>query len=102
MIVTCVHIHIKPDFIDRFVEVTTDNHNESIKEPGNLRFDLLQQTEDPCRFMLYEAYESEVAAGAHKNTTHYLKWRDAVSDMMAEPRAGVRYNIVHPKDKSKW
>jgi len=102
MIVTCVHIHVKSDDINRFVHVTTANHNESIKEPGNLRFDLLRQTEDPCRFMLYEAYESEEAAAAHKNTAHYLKWRDAVSDMMAEPRTGVRYNIIHPNDKSKW
>jgi len=102
MIVTCVHIHVKPDDINRFVDVTTANRSESIKEPGNLRFDLLQQTEDHCRFMLYEAYESEEAAAAHKNTAHYLKWRDTVSDMMAEPRTGVRYSILHPNDKSKW
>jgi autoinducer 2-degrading protein len=85
-----------------FSNLTTTNSNESIKEPGNLRFDLLRQTEDPFRFMLYEAYESEEAAAAHKNTVHYLKWRDDVSDMMAEPRTGVRYNIIHPNDKSKW
>jgi (4S)-4-hydroxy-5-phosphonooxypentane-2,3-dione isomerase len=102
MIVTCVHIHVNNEDINRFVDVTTANHRDSIKEPGNLRFDFLQQTEDPCRFMLYEAYESEEAAAAHKNTAHYLKWRDAVSDMMAEPRTGVRYNILHPNDKSKW
>jgi autoinducer 2-degrading protein len=102
MIVTCVHIHVKPDVISRFIEVTTSNHYESVKEPGNLRFDLVQQEDDPCRFMLYEAYESEESAAAHKNTAHYLKWRDTVSDMMAEPRMGVRYSIIQPKDKSKW
>jgi autoinducer 2-degrading protein len=102
MIVTCVHIHIKSDVIASFVEVTTVNHNESIKEPGNLRFDLLQQTDDPSRFMLYEAYESEEAASAHKNTAHYNRWRNAVGDMMTEPRFGVRYYIIQPNDKSKW
>ena len=102
MIVTCVHIHVNPDVINSFVDVTTANHNESIKEPGNLRFDLVQQSDDPCRFMLYEAYESEEAAAAHKTTVHYFKWRDAVSDMMVEPRLGVKYNIIQPNDRSKW
>jgi (4S)-4-hydroxy-5-phosphonooxypentane-2,3-dione isomerase len=102
MIVTCVFIHVRSDMTDRFIEVTTTNHEESVKEPGNLRFDLVQQADDPCRFMLYEAYESDEAASAHKNTAHYLKWRDTVNDMMAEPRAGVRYNIIQPNDKSKW
>jgi len=102
MIVTCVHIHVKPDDINRFVDVTSENHSESIKEPGNLRFDLLQQTEDPCRFMLYEAYESEEAAANHKNTVHYATWRDTVSDWMAGPRKGIKYNIVAPSDKAEW
>jgi (4S)-4-hydroxy-5-phosphonooxypentane-2,3-dione isomerase len=102
MIVTCVHVHVKPDEISGFIEVTTSNHEGSIKEPGNLRFDLIQQTDDPGRFMLYEAYESEEAAAAHKNTAHYLKWRDAVGDMMVEPRKGIRYKIIQPNDKSKW
>ena len=102
MIVTCVHIHVKPDVINSFVEVTTVNHNESIKEPGNLRFDLVRQSDDRCRFMLYEAYESEEAAAAHKTTAHYLKWRETVSDMMVGPRIGVKYNIIQPNDRSKW
>jgi autoinducer 2-degrading protein len=102
MIVTCVYIHVKHDVINRFVEITTANHLKSVEEPGNLSFDLIQKADDPDRFMLYEAYESEEAAAAHKNTEHYLKWRDLVSDMMAEPRAGVRYNIIQPADKSKW
>jgi autoinducer 2-degrading protein len=102
MIVICVHIRVKADIITRFVEETTVNHKESIREPGNLRFDIVQQTDDPCRFMLYEAYDSDEAAIAHKNTAHYNRWRDAVSEMMAEPRIGIRYNIVQPNDKSKW
>lgn len=102
MIVTCVYVHVRPESISRFIDVTTANHYESVKEPGNLRFDLVQQSDDPGRFMLYEAYESEESAAAHKNTEHYNKWRITVSEMMAEQRVGVRYNIIQPNDKSKW
>lgn len=102
MIVTCVHLNVKPDSVKSFIDVTVANHLESVKEPGNLRFDFIQQTDDPNRFMLYEAYESEEAAAAHKNTPHYIRWRDAVKDYMAEPRQGVRYNIIEPNPKSKW
>lgn len=102
MIVTCVYVHVKPDAVEQFIEATTANHLGSVREPGNLRFDLLQQSDDPSRFMVYEAYESEEAAAAHKNTAHYLRWRDAVQDMMAEPRQGVRYNILQPADRSEW
>jgi (4S)-4-hydroxy-5-phosphonooxypentane-2,3-dione isomerase len=102
MIVTCVYVHIKPGMVDGFVNATVTNHKESVKEPGNLRFDLIQQAEDPCKFMIYEAYESEAAAIDHKNTPHYLKWRDSVKDYMAEPRHGVKYNIITPKDRTKW
>lgn len=102
MIVTCVYVHVKPDVVDQFIEATTANHRESVKEPGNLRFDLLQEDGDPNRFMIYEAYESAEAAAAHKNTAHYLAWRDAVQDFMAEPRKGVRYSILEPKDPNQW
>lgn len=102
MIVTCVHVHVKADRIDDFKKVTLLNHAESVKEPGNLRFDLIQNATEPDRFMLYEAYESEVAAAAHKNTAHYAAWRDIVADWMATPRQGVKYNIVAPLDKSLW
>jgi autoinducer 2-degrading protein len=102
MIVTCVYIHVKPDSVDKFIEATTANHIESVKELGNLRFDLIQQADDACWFMLYEAYESEKPAVAHKNTCHYLKWRDTVKDIMAEPRVGVKYNIIEPHDKTRW
>jgi autoinducer 2-degrading protein len=70
MIVTCVYVHVKPDVIEAFMDATLANHLESVKEPGNLRFDFIRQADDPCRFMLYEAYESEEAAAAHKMTTH--------------------------------
>jgi autoinducer 2-degrading protein len=97
MIVTCVHFHVNPESVGRFIEVSTANHMEAVREPGNIRFDFIQQADDPSRFMLYEAYESEEAAAAHKNTPHYMAWRDAVKDMMVEPRHGVKYNILMPK-----
>ena len=102
MIVTCVYVNVKPEAVKRFIAATVENQHNSIKEPGNLRFDLIQQMDDPCRFMIYEAYESEDSAANHKVTSHYLKWRDAVKDYMAEPRQGTRYNIVIPSDRTKW
>ncbi|MCX6329199.1 MAG: antibiotic biosynthesis monooxygenase [Bacteroidia bacterium] len=96
MIVTCVHVHVKPESVQEFIKASTANHLASVKEPGNLRFDFVQQADDPCRFMIYEAYESDEAAAAHKNTPHYLQWRDTVQTMMAEPRKGVKYNILQP------
>ena len=102
MIVTCVHVHVKPEAVAEFIKASTANHKGSVKEPGNLRFDFVQQADDPCRFMLYEAYESEEAVAAHKATAHYLKWRDTVQEMMAEPRKAVKYNILQPSDRRKW
>jgi len=93
---------VKPEKLKEFIAVTTANHIESVKEAGNLRFDLLQQSDDPSRFMLYEAFISEKAAAFHKTTAHYLYWREAVNDFMAEPRRGVRYDIVEPQDPAKW
>ena len=102
MIVTCVYVHVKPDVVDRFINETIINHRETVKESGNIRFDFIQQADDPGRFMIYEVFESETAVADHKNTAHYLNWRDAVADYMAEPRNGVRYNIIEPGDNSRW
>jgi autoinducer 2-degrading protein len=102
MIVNCVYIHVKPEKVGSFIEATKANHLETVKEPCNLRFDIIQQANDPCWFMLYEAYDSEVAAANHKTTSHYLIWRELAEDFMAEPRHGVRYNIIEPSDRSKW
>ena len=102
MIVTCVHVRVKPEATDLFIEATIANHRNSVKEPGNLRFDLVRETEDPDRFMIYEAYDSEESAAAHKKTPHYLEWRDKVAEWMAEPRKGVKYIIIEPKDRSQW
>lgn len=102
MIVNCVNIHVKPEAITNFISATRANHSESVKEPGNLRFDLIQQADDLGSFMIYEAFESDEAAAYHKSTTHYLVWRDLVKDYMAEPRQGIKYNIILPNDRSQW
>ena len=96
MIVTCVYVSVKPECVEAFKEASIANHNNSRKEKGNFRFDVIQMADDPTKFMLYEAYESEEAAAAHKTTNHYATWRDTVKDMMAEPRKGVKYNFVKP------
>jgi autoinducer 2-degrading protein len=102
MIVTCVHINVKPENLQEFIKAMTENHKASVLEAGNLRFDFLQKADDPCRFMIYEAYESSEAADLHKSAPHYIKWRETVKDYMADTRYGVRYNIIEPSDRSKW
>ena len=102
MIVTVVNIVVKPENIDQFIEATIENHQHSIKEQGNLRFDLLQHRDNPAVFTLYEAYESDETAAAHKNTAHYLKWRETVEPWMARPREGFAHNVLAPKDLSAW
>lgn len=102
MIVTCVYVNVKPEYFPEFLEAIRENHRGSLLEPGNMRFDVLQQADDPFRFMIYEAFESEEAVAAHKETAHYLKWRDTVKEYMASDRYGVRYNIVEPSDRLLW
>jgi autoinducer 2-degrading protein len=102
MIVTLVHIWVKPDKIKEFIEMSKLNHQNSIEEPGNLRFDILQDYSDPAKFTFYEAYASEDAVKEHKNTSHYNLWRDTVADWMAKPREGVKHIVVFPKEIDKW
>jgi autoinducer 2-degrading protein len=102
MVVTCVYVHVKPDVVDRFINATIKNHLETVKEPGNIRFDFIQQADDPGRFMIYEVFESEQAVANHKTTEHYLSWRDEVVEFMAEQRKGVKYNIIEPSDRTRW
>lgn len=102
MIVTCVHVNVKPENVQEFIKAMIENHKASVQESGNLRFDVLQEADDPCRFMIYEAFESREAADLHKTTPHYIKWRDTVKDYMADTRHGVRYNIIEPSDRSQW
>ena len=102
MIVTCVHIKVIPEKIQEFKAITVYNHNQTSLEKGNLRFDFLQDASDPTKFLLYEVFESDEAILAHKNTLHYIKWRDTVADWMAEPRKGIRYEVVEPKNSEAW
>ena len=96
MIVTCVHVYVKEEHIDDFIQATTPNHYGSVKEVGNLRFDLLQDAHDPSHFMLYEAYQSQEEAAKHKETEHYKVWRSTVADWMAQPRNGIKYKLLLP------
>ncbi|HEY9695265.1 MAG TPA: antibiotic biosynthesis monooxygenase [Oculatellaceae cyanobacterium] len=96
MVVTCVHVWVKQEHIEDFIKATKINHENSIKEPDNMRFDILQDQEDPSKFILYEAYQSNEGAAAHKQTEHYLTWRDTVAPWMAEPRKGIPYSVIAP------
>lgn len=96
MHVTLVHIHIKPEHTGAFVEACRRNHEGSTAEPGNRRFDVLQDASDPTHFVLYEAYASEADARAHKETAHYFAWRDTVAGMMAGPREGQPFVGLFP------
>jgi (4S)-4-hydroxy-5-phosphonooxypentane-2,3-dione isomerase len=94
---TLVHVHVLPEHVDTFIAVTRANHEGSVREPGNLRFDILQSADDPTRFVFYEAYVDADAARAHRETAHYLTWRDTVAPWMAEPREGIRYVGLLPE-----
>ena len=96
MHVTLVHVRVRPEDVDDFITATRANHEASITEPGNRRFDVLQAPDDPARFILYEAYASPADDTAHKETAHYLAWREAVGGMMAEPRRGEPMNGLLP------
>ena len=102
MHVTCVYVYVKQEYIDEFRKASVENHKGAVKEPGNLRFDILQNSKDPGMFMIYEAYESNEAAAAHKQTAHYLKWKETVAEWMARPREGIKYDILFPTNKSQW
>jgi autoinducer 2-degrading protein len=97
MIVTIVHVWVKPEHITGFIQATRENHEHSVKEPGNLRFDILQDSIEAGKFILYEAYRSENDAAAHKETEHYKRWRDSVATWMAKPREGVKYKLLFPE-----
>jgi autoinducer 2-degrading protein len=102
MIVNCVTVWVKPEHVEDFITATIANHEGSTAEPGNMRFDVLQSSDEPARFLLYEAYESREAAAAHKETTHYRAWRDTVADWMERPREGISHRVIRPSDRKEW
>lgn len=101
MLIVHVHVHVKPECVDAFRAITTANAQASIRESGIARFDVVQQSDDPTRFVLVEAYRDAAAPAAHKDTSHYATWRDSVATMMASPRTSVKFTNVFPTD-SAW
>lgn len=95
-----VHVKVKPEFIEAFRGATLENARNSVQEPGIARFDVMQDAGDPSRFVLVEVYRTPQAPAEHKNTAHYQTWRDTVAEMMAEPRRGVQYTNVFPRDEN--
>ena len=98
MLIVHVHVHVKPECVEAFRQATLANARESLREAGIARFDVVQQLDDPNRFVLVEVYRDTAAAAAHKETAHYPIWRDAVAAMMAEPRHSVKFNNLFPED----
>jgi quinol monooxygenase YgiN len=98
MKIVLVHVHVKPEMINAFKQASIENASHSVKEEGVERFDVIQQNDDPTRFILVEVYRTDRASAAHKETAHYLKWRDTVAEMMAEPRQGIKYSNIYPED----
>jgi (4S)-4-hydroxy-5-phosphonooxypentane-2,3-dione isomerase len=101
MLVVHVQIHVKPECVESFKTATLANARASVREPGVARFDVVQQADDPTRFVLVEVYRTAAAPAAHKETAHYATWRDTVASMMAEPRTSVKYANVFPDD-AEW
>jgi len=99
MLVVLVYTHVKPEFIDLFKQASLENASQSVNEPGITRFDVIQQTDDPIRFVLVEVYRTQDALAIHRETSHYQKWREVVEPMMAEPRSRNQYTNVYPDDK---
>ena len=98
MLIVQVNVRVKPDSVEAFHAATLDNARQSMREPGIARFDVLQQADDPTRFVLIEAYRSSDAPAQHKETAHYQTWRDRVAGMMAEPRTSIKFANLFPAD----
>jgi len=98
MLVVHVFVQVKKESIEAFKAATVENARRSVDEAGIARFDVVQQAEDPTRFVLVEVYRDADAPARHKETAHYQKWRDAVADMMVQPRTSVKYTTIFPAD----
>ena len=99
MFVVHVYVHVKSESVEAFKAASLENARNSVQEPGIARFDVVQQLDDPTRFVLVEVYRTPEDPARHKETAHYAKWRDAVADMMAEPRSSTKYANVFPGDE---
>ena len=96
MFIVHVFVSVKPDRVEDFVKATLQNASNSINEEGIARFDVVQQMNDPTKFVLIEVYRTDQDPALHKETAHYQKWRDSVADMMAQPRSNLKYTNIHP------
>jgi quinol monooxygenase YgiN len=101
MHILLVHIQVKPEFVDQFHVATLENARNSVQEPGVARFDVLQQTDDPTRFVLVEVYHAKEAHAQHRETAHFATWRDTVAEMMAAERTRSEYVNLFP-DEAGW
>jgi (4S)-4-hydroxy-5-phosphonooxypentane-2,3-dione isomerase len=101
MVILHVHVHVRSEHLDAFRDATLENARNSFQEPGVLRFDVVQQVDDPTRFVLVEVYQDESAVDAHRRSAHYAKWREAAEPMMAEPRSRTLFKAVFPEE-DKW
>lgn len=97
MIIVHVFVHVTPDAVDAFATASIENARNSVLEPGVVRFDVIQQDDDPTKFVLIEVYRAPADPALHKETAHYATWRDTVAAMMAEPRRSVKYRAVYPE-----
>lgn len=97
MYIVHVFVHVKADQIEAFQAASVENARESIKEAGIARFDVIQQQDDPTRFVLVEVYRSAEAPAHHKETAHYKRWRDTVAEMMETPRTSIKYHAIFPE-----
>ena len=101
MLVVHVHVHVKPENLEAFIAATRDNSEASLREPGVARFDVVQELDDPTRFVLIEAYKTAEAPAQHKETAHYAHWRDLVAPMMASPRTSMKFESLSPSP-ARW
>ena len=101
MLIVHVFVHVKPESVEAFRAASLENARNSVQEPGVIRFDVVQQADDPNRFLLMEIYRTADDPARHKETAHYAAWRDAVEPMMAEPRRSVKYGALFP-DAAAW
>ena len=99
MLIVHVHVHVKTESIEAFKEASIENARNSVQEQGIARFDVIQQADDPSRFVLVEVYRTNEASAHHKETSHYTAWRDAVASMIAEVRTSIKYSNIFPPDE---
>jgi quinol monooxygenase YgiN len=102
MLIVHVHVHVKSEYVDAFREATLENARMSVREPGVVRFDVIQELEQRERFLLVEIYRTDADPARHKETPHYAEWRDTVAPMMAQPRQSVKYAAVFPREAAEW